>query len=550
VLSLLLVACAGRRAPTDSVVTVSLVATTDLHGRLESLPWLAGHLAILRAQRPVLLVDSGDMFQGTLESNLGEGAAVVRAYNALGYAAAALGNHEYDFGPAGPAHTPQYPGQDPRGAIKQRAAEARFALLAANVREAGQPGSLAWPNVRPWTVVSIGGVPIGVVGVVTADTPRSTHPRNFAGLQVLPLVPAITEAARAARQAGAVAVVLAAHAGGRCADLHDPDDLRSCDAREEIFAVARALPPGTVDAIAAGHTHQAVAQRVAGIPIVQAFANGRALGRIDLSIDLGQRRVVGHRIFPPRPLCGGVPVPSFAPDACHPPPFEGQPVRFDAAIAAVVAPDVARARGKRDQPVGITLRTPIRRTLRAESPLGNLVADLLRAAEPRADLAFINGGSLRADLPAGPLRYGQLYEALPFDDGLATVPLDAARVRALLARNLERSQGLLSLSGLRATARCQDGALAVTLTDPAGHEVPADRPLLAVTNGYLASGGDGLLEGIATGGDPDPVPMRELFVRLLAARGGALGEDDPALYDPAHPRLAYPGERPLRCPPR
>ena len=42
------------------------------------------------------------MFQGTLESNLNEGAAVVRAYNALGYDAVAVGNHEFDFGPVGP----------------------------------------------------------------------------------------------------------------------------------------------------------------------------------------------------------------------------------------------------------------------------------------------------------------------------------------------------------------------------------------------------------------------------------------------------------------
>jgi 2',3'-cyclic-nucleotide 2'-phosphodiesterase (5'-nucleotidase family) len=316
--------------------------------------------------------------------------------------------------------------------------------------------------------------------------------------------------------------------------------------------VPGARPPGAIDAIAAGHTHQGVAQRVAGIPIVQAFANGRAFGRIDLSIDRRRGRVVASRIFPPRALCGaaGGLVPSFAPDACQPPPYEGQPVRFDPRIAALLAPEVARARGKRDEPVGVTLRAPIRRVLRAESPLGNLVADLLRAAEPAADLAFINGGSLRADLPAGRLRYGQLYEALPFDDGLATVKLDGGKLRALLARNLGGASGIVSLSGVRATARCQDGDLVVALHDQAGREIPAGRPLLAVTSGYLASGGDGLLQGIATGEDPRPVPMREIFVRLLAARGGELGGYDPALYDPRHPRLAYPGDRPLRCPPR
>jgi 5'-nucleotidase len=55
------------------------------------------------------------MFQGTLESNLSEGAAVVRAYNAFGYVAAAIGNHEFDYGPVGPDETARTPGEDPRG---------------------------------------------------------------------------------------------------------------------------------------------------------------------------------------------------------------------------------------------------------------------------------------------------------------------------------------------------------------------------------------------------------------------------------------------------
>ena len=60
--------------------------------------------------------------------------AMVAGYNALGYAAAAIGNHEFDFGPAGPAHIPARPDQDPRGALKARAAAARFPFLAS------QPG--------------------------------------------------------------------------------------------------------------------------------------------------------------------------------------------------------------------------------------------------------------------------------------------------------------------------------------------------------------------------------------------------------------------------
>src|SRR5262252_10806298 len=90
--------------------TLTIIGTSDLHGSLERLPLIAGFIANVRAVRAadgggVLLVDGGDLFQGTLESNLGEGADMVRAYNQLGYAAAAIGNHEFDYGPEGPAVT-------------------------------------------------------------------------------------------------------------------------------------------------------------------------------------------------------------------------------------------------------------------------------------------------------------------------------------------------------------------------------------------------------------------------------------------------------------
>ena len=106
---------AGRRYRTRaSTVTLSIVGTNDLHGAIVpregrgGLATFAGFVENLRAARArdggaVLVIDAGDMFQGTLESNLNEGAAIVDAYNTIGYTAAAIGNHEFDFGPVGPS---------------------------------------------------------------------------------------------------------------------------------------------------------------------------------------------------------------------------------------------------------------------------------------------------------------------------------------------------------------------------------------------------------------------------------------------------------------
>src|SRR5687767_109594 len=112
----LVLSCAGTSQrtviadPPPPTITLSVVGTNDLHGGIlqrgdrGGLALLGGYVANLRAARErdggaVLLLDAGDMFQGTLESNLNEGASVIAAYNTLRYAAAAVGNHDFDFGP-------------------------------------------------------------------------------------------------------------------------------------------------------------------------------------------------------------------------------------------------------------------------------------------------------------------------------------------------------------------------------------------------------------------------------------------------------------------
>ena len=130
-----LVALAWMRAPAAPArVTISIVGTNDLHGGIAPDPWarggltvFGGYVANLRAARAadggaVLLLDAGDTFQATtatmrgLESNLSEGGVVVDAYNALGYDAMAIGNHDFEFGAAdtGPRQT------DLRGALESR----------------------------------------------------------------------------------------------------------------------------------------------------------------------------------------------------------------------------------------------------------------------------------------------------------------------------------------------------------------------------------------------------------------------------------------------
>lgn len=531
-------------------ITISLVGTSDLHGHVERLPLLGGYLRNLREARKddggVLLVDAGDMFQGTLESNLGEGDVVVAAYEALGYTAAAIGNHEFDYGPVGEAAVPEGPDDDPRGALLARAREADFPLLAANIvyRDGRQ---LDWPNVEPAVRVEVAGVPVGIIGVSAAGTLSSTMHANVSDLAMEPLAGEIEREARRLRQAGAVAIVVAAHAGGGCSGFDQPEQPESeCDLDAEIAAVARALPPDLVDVIVAGHTHQAIAHRIGGIAVIQSYHYGRAFGRVDLTIDPGAGSVLAAHIHPPRDLCPNDP--KAAPQACAPGTYEGAPVEPDPAVAQVIAPAIARARRLRDRPLGVIVSSPVRRSYRHESALGNLFTDLMLAARPDADVALTNGGGLRADLPEGPLTYGALYQAIPFDNRFAVVRLTAGQLEQVIAGNLATSGGIFSVAGVRVTARCAGERLEVELSR-GGAPLSDDTALTLVTSDFLASGGDGafgrlrLPEG-AIVLDQGPT-IRDAMATALTERGGELSGK--ALLDRSRPRLAYPGDRPVRC---
>jgi len=511
----------------SQTVTFSIVGTTDLHGNVfggngrGGLELLGGYLDNLHAARAadggaVVLIDAGDTYQAGIESDLSEGALVVDAYNALGYTAAVIGNHEFDFGPVDDAGAHQMLGTDSRGALQARAAQAKFPYLAANLLDETTGEPVHWPNVRPSALLDIAGVKVGIVGIMTIDALRATLATNVHGLRVAPLAPTVAAEAAKLRAAGATVVIVGAHAGGACADFTNPTDLSSCDDEAEIFRLVRSLPRGLVDVIAAGHTHQGLAQEVEGVAIIQGYSHGRAFGRVDLAIDRGTGRVVHHRLFPPRDVCARQDPATLGCDGGDLPQalYEGRGVTRSAAVTAAMAPALARVRSLQAQPLGVVLDSPISRTGDLESALGNLFADALRA-ETGADIAFNNNlrGGLRADLPAGPLTFGNFYDVFPFDNRLLTVHVTGAALTQSLIDEVRRGRrGALGLSGVHARVSCRDGRLDVELRRPSGQPIRPDEELtvaaldMLVQRGVLATAANGAAIDVPA----DAPVMREL----------------------------------------
>jgi len=540
-------------------VTISIVGTNDLHGRFITdeqgrggLTVLGGYVDNLRAARAadggaVLVLDAGDTFQGGIESNLSEGLVVVDAYNAIGYTALAVGNHDFDYGPVDPRepvtdwlprHVRGAPVGDVQGALKAAAARARFPFLAANIVDAASGKPVHWANVAPSALVEVAGVRVGLIGTITETGLRQTLAAHVVGLETRPLAPTIAAEARALRERGAELVVLVTHAGGWCGETKNPHDLSSCDDGSEIFTLARELPRGTLQAIVAGHTHGTVAHFVGDVPIISVPNFGGQFGRMDLDFDTARREIAGVRIHEPQRICSRVEPRSgdcaLAPTGVAA-KYEGKPVVPSAAVAAAMEPELERVRALRAEPLGAIADAPLARGAGLEGTLGNLFAEALLAAVPDADVALGYGagrGGLRADLAEGALTFGDAYDAFPFDNRITRVALTAGQLERVIGAQLplwvDGRRGLPGLAGLRVTISCTQGQGEVRLLRESSAVVDADEPLVVA----MASNTVGRFAATALPGEPEvaaaelPILVRDAVADWLLERGGHLAPAD------------------------
>lgn len=544
---LFLVACTTVAPPPQEPLKVVLVGTTDVHGwfnghaearkvggeeiRYGGLALLASYVDALRATNEgrVIVVDSGDLFQGTLESNIFEGEPVIRGFNAIRYTAAAVGNHEFDFGPVGPAAIAQKPGDDPLGALKRAASLARFPMLSANMTEKATGETPSW--ARRYTIVDMNGAKIGIIGLSTPTTPDVTMPANVVTLQFGDPVAATVRAARDLRAEGADAVVVIAHMGGRCTKLDDPNDTSSCNKGEEANRLLEALPRGTIDAFFAGHTHSQMRHYINGVAIAQALPTAKAFSAVELWVDRAGNRVARTEMRPHTMLCSMV---FEGTDSCDPRSdstaalvprvFEGREIARDSRLTSLFEPFLSQVATKRNQRLGITTTNLFERNYLKESPLGNLLTDAMRS-EMGTDIALINSGGIRSELKSGDLIYADMFEVSPFDNYAATLEMTGAELLDSLRLASTGGRGILQTSGLKYTidwARpVNDRVIDVTLEN--GQPLDPNARYKIVMPDFLAGGGDGqapVMDKIGSNRITIDYsrPLREVFIDALKKR--------------------------------
>jgi len=435
---------------------LTILHTNDLHGQVLPRQGTGGLLelgrririereAALRAGRGVLLLDAGDIFKGTLEGDLTDGAVVVDWMNRLGYDALAIGNHEFDHGV---------------GVARGLAEAAQFPFLGANVRAnldrrvpvwlgKGSRGELAGKAL----IREVGPLRVAIVGLTSERVPELTVEGCTEGLTFLDEAEELSRVLESLPLVDLVVVL--SHAG--------LETDRELAARFD----------GRVHVIVGGHSHDRLSEgeQVGEVLIVQAGSSGRELGKVEIDL--------------------------------RPPLAPGQSPRVEAKASLVTArddlpallePHLNRVRERAEQVVG-RLTDDVSRQTAVEghsSQLGNLITDQMRAAT-KADLAFQNRGGIRASLRGGALTYRELYSVLPFGNQVVTMDLTGAQLLELF----ETMFGSQAMSGLEVSG-------AEVLFDPrrpegqrilrvrlGGERLDPERTYRVATNDFLAGGKDG-----------------------------------------------------------
>jgi len=393
----------------DDTVQISILHTTDLHGHILPTsdyggnPDLGGFARCAtqirgwRGQnRNSILIDIGDVYQGTDVSLRTNGALMIDLFNHLGYDAWIVGNHEFDWGVE---------------TFANAVAKSEMPVLAANVSIEGKAsGAIAdkpFAKVQPFILNEFGGIRIATVGVTTPGMPFWFRPEFIRGFDFEHAVEPVRRAVIKAKNEGAHAIVLAGHMGLKPRSGGD-------DFANNVVALTSEFPE--VAAFIAGHTHQAIPSHLTnGVLLTQADHFGIHAGRLDLTFDRASKKLL-HR----EARCEQM----------------NSRIRPDPIVLSRAKPQLDASASALEEPIGI-----LAETLRVHSRPGEpsevealIGAAILEGLRERIAVTGVMHGVFdeRNNFVAGPKTVNDIWNLIPFENYLVTAELTPEEIKAVM----------------------------------------------------------------------------------------------------------------------
>jgi 5'-nucleotidase / UDP-sugar diphosphatase len=413
----------------SDLVRLSILHTTDLHGHIlptsdyKGRPDLGGlarcatQIARWRGENPnSLLIDIGDVYQGTRFALSDEGGMMIDLFNLLRYDAWIVGNHEFDWGLEPFLHA---------------VARSKMPVLAANTALAGKPAGdfeerdHPFTRIEPFIIKEIAGIKIAIIGLTTPGMPFWFLPRFTGGMEFVDPVEAARRAVRKARSLGANAVVLAGHMGLK--DRTGGDDFAN-----RAVSLTAEFPEAAV--FIAGHTHQAISSRLTnGVILTQADHFGIHVGRVDLLFDRNSKKLLHQEARTE---------------------LMDNRTAFDPVVLSRAQPRLDRAAAVLAEPVGELAENLSARAHPGEpSPIVSLIAAAITEALEDHGLTIdgvFHGLFDEHAVKKGPKTIADIWTVLPYENFLVSAELDPIALKVMMEEAFQ-SRERRSLAGFRFT---------------------------------------------------------------------------------------------------
>lgn len=357
---------------------IKFLFTSDEHGRYRQAARMQGIVERERAENPnTVLLSSGDVFQGTPESDLLGGHPSLDVLSKAGYEAVEIGNHDFDNG---------------LDFLKEWVNTADYPVLGANIMD--QKTGRRLEGVKPYTIIESGGARVGLIGVVTPDTPVSTRAENVEGIEFADPVETVRELQRDLKEQGVDVVGVLSHLGAE-----DDEKLAS-----EVDGLGFIL---------GGHTHLAFQEpkKVNGTLVCQPGAFREYLGSLEFTVDAERDTIseVEHELIP----------------------LEEGAADPQSELSKSVDAHYKLVEEATSTPVSYNGIKRLAHTHTADGSLDHELADAMKELTG-TDLALYNRKMIRGDIEMGRVTAGDLYSALPFPDKLVKFEVDQERLRGLM----------------------------------------------------------------------------------------------------------------------
>jgi 2',3'-cyclic-nucleotide 2'-phosphodiesterase (5'-nucleotidase family) len=467
---------------------VTVLHTTDTHGAFE--PGLVQCASIIRqacAENPChVVVDGGDFASGSAEVAESKGRRAAEFFGLLGYDAAVLGNHDFDWG------------VEAAGELVDTLSSGGVPVLAANFAAGGESPE-AFQRVIPYIIKDVEGIRVAVVGLTTPNLPNWFRDFGEAGLR--------TESARAAlervlprvRAENPDILVVVAHQGLLVRD----------DPANEINAIGEGFPE--IDLLLGGHLHWVQeGAKVGRVDYGQSGSHGRGVMRVDIQYDTTARKITG-KTFRFVEVEAGTPV--------------------DGPAKALVREDCEAAARKCAEVVAQAPRAMAASSAGAGlCPLQQLLAKAM--VEGTGADAAMQGTYGNERLSAGEVTMGDVWRLVPYENRVGTVLLTAEELRLAMEDSMDfwGTPRYVPVTGVAYDLypNAPKGERVRNLRWPDGRPIHWRARIKVAANSYLLAGAGGRFPALAeAAGRPEArlawcrEPMRALLEAWLRRRGVA-----------------------------